>query len=273
MPEAEAQNKPEAVEQVTALLRPEAPSSGSEPEPKSTSTRESAPTEETEPDTGVSELTPSAIAEKLGIKPSELFAQLRIPVDDGESLSLEEFKDNGKGLRDVITARNEVAEEKVAFENQVMLQRQTLQAAIGKIPKDVLTPELIEGVQQEHKQYVSAERIALQQIRPDLKDPAKWGSVRDLLITHLKPYGFYAIEVDAIIDHRLAKYVIDNAEREQRIAQIDLDSKDITKQPLTGAAKSLKRTSAAKKTETVTDTPARNFKEKAGKVADLLGAL
>ena len=165
-------------------------------------------------------LTPAVLAERLGMTPAELFRDFEIPVDGGEPLSLGDFKDAGKILRDVRDAKNDLAEKRVTFENETMQQRQTLQAAIGKIPPELLTPELIDTVQREHSLYVQGERDALLKVRPDLGDAAKWGKIRPMIEAHLAPYGFRASEIENIIDHRLAKYVIDNAEREVRTREL-----------------------------------------------------
>ncbi len=218
----EAPNVGEAVEQISSLLTGDP---GGSPEPDPPSSREAAPTTDVpsalappaSPEAGADELTPTAIAEKLGIKPDKFFKGLKIPIDDGEPLTLEEFKSAGKELRGLKAAQHELAEEKVTFENSVMLQKQTLEKTLAKIPAELLTPEMVAEVQQEQRDAIDRERTQLHTIRPDLKDPAKWNATRELLLTHLAPYGFHTIEVDSIIDHRLAKYVIDNAEREQRI--------------------------------------------------------
>jgi hypothetical protein len=218
----ETPNVGESVAQVANLLI-------GKPEPESSVA--AAPSEapsplapQADPEAGASELTPKAVAERLGISADKLFTEMRIPVDGGEPLTLEEFKAAGKDLRGLKAAQSELAEEKVTFENSVMLQRQTLEKTLAKIPPELLTAEMISEVRAEQTDTVNRERTALHTIRPDLKDPAKWNATRELLITHLAPYGFHTIEIDSIIDHRLAKYVIDNAEREQRIKALDADS-------------------------------------------------
>ena len=225
----DAPNVGEAVEQITSLLTSDP---GGSPEPDPPSSREAAPTTDVPsalappaiPEAGADGLTPTAVAEKLGIKPDKLFKDMRIPIDDGEPLTLEEFKGAGKELRGLKAAQHELAEEKVTFENSVMLQKQTLEKTLAKIPAELLTPEMVAEVQQEQRDTINRERTALHTIRPDLKDPAKWNATRELLVTHLAPYGFKTIEVDSIIDHRLAKYVIDNAEREQRVQALAADA-------------------------------------------------
>ena len=172
-------------------------------------------------DPGTDDLTPTVLAERLGMTPAALFKDLKIPVDGGDPLSLEEFKSAGKQLRDVRDAQNDLAEKRVAFENETMTQRQTLQGMLAKIPSDLLSDELVANVQLEHQRYVEGERTALLAIRPDLQEQTKWSQVRSMLIEHLAPYGFRDVEVDGIIDHRLAKYVIDNAERAIRIVELE----------------------------------------------------
>ena len=275
MPETES-NVGEAVAQVANLLTG---TPGGSPEPDPPSDREVAPTTDVpsalappaSPDAGADELTPSAVAEKLGIKPDKLFKELRIPIDDGEPLTLEEFKSAGKELRGLKAAQHELAEEKVTFENSVMLQKQTLEKTLAKIPPELLTEDMVKEVQAEHADTINRERVALHTIRPDLKDPAKWNATRELLITHLAPYGFLSIEVDSIIDHRLAKYVIDNAEREQRIKNLDADSLQPEKtgrRPTHAPAPTSKRAPA--KTTKVKRGTQRD--EQVAQVAELIGA-
>lgn len=235
---------------------------------------QAAPDPQAVDDSGELPMTPTLLAQSLGIKPDELFKQFLIPVDGGDPLTMEEFKAAGTELRGVKAAQDELAERIVEHENGVMMQRQMMQRAVAKIPPDVLTQEMVAEVQQEHQQHVTTERRELLAIRPDLESPAKWDSTRRLLISHLKPYGFREIEIDGIIDHRMAKYVIDNAERQQRVAKLNADGIQVEEtsklqapsaQPPRTPRKRAETKSAAKRgTNTVGD--------KTAKVAALLGA-
>ena len=276
MPES-ASNVGESIEQVANLLRGEPAGT---PEPETPSSVAAAPTTDVpsalappaDPEAGADELTPKAIAERLGITPDKLFTGMKIPVDGGEPLTLEEFKASGKGLRELTAAQHEFAEKKVAFENSVMTQKQTLEAAIAKIPAEALTGEMIAEVRAEHQDTIKRERAALITIRPDLKDPAKWNATRDLLVTHLQPYGFKEIEVDSIVDHRLAKYVIDNAEREKRLRELDADSLEVSK-PQNLARPSAQPQPASKRAkETETKVKRRTKRgDQVAQVAKLIG--
>ena len=231
-----------------------------------------APDTESGDQPGTDDLTPTVLAERLGMTPKALFKDLKIPVDGGDPLSLEEFKSAGKQLRDVRDAQADLAEKRVAFENETMTQRQTLQGMLAKIPGELLTDDLVAGVQVEHQAYVEGERKALFGIRPDLQDAAKYSQVRQMLIEHLAPYGFRDVEVDGIIDHRLAKYVIDNAERQIRVKELE-KSAEKGGQPLSGhkpkPAAASKR--ATKKTSRRNADKPRTLRDKAAEVAALLG--
>ncbi len=276
MPE-EASNVGEAVEQVSSLLRGQPAGTPDEP---TDSGLAAAPSEapsplepEADPEAGAAELTPKAIAERLGITPDELFTQMRVPIDGGEPLTLEEFKADGQGLRGLKAAQNELAEERVTFENSVMQQKQTLERAIAKIPPDALTGEMIAEVQAEHETTLKRERQALLTIRPALRDPAVWNATRDLLVAHLQPYGFREIEVDAIVDHRLAKYVIDNAEREKRIRELDADSLEPDKPTKLGRPSQKPRAPSKRATTEITAKRKGSAQaDKVAKVAELIGA-
>ncbi len=267
----EAPNVGEAVEQVASLLigKPDSSVTAAPTAPEPDAPAEADPVAE------APALTPKAIAETLGISPDKLFTEMLIPVDGGEPLTLEEFKADGQGLRGLKAAQHELAEEKVQFENSVMAQKQTLQAAIAKIPPDALTGEMIAEVQSEHQDTIKRERAALITIRPDLKDPAAWNATRDLLVGHLQPYGFKPIEVDSIVDHRLAKYVIDNAEREKRLKELDADSLEPQKPTRLARPSSRPRAPSKGATETTGSKPRHTDKrsEQIAAVAKLIGAV
>ncbi len=268
----EASNVGEAVEQVSALLTgtpggspdPEPPAAGAAPtEPEAPS----ALAPPASPEAGADELTPTAVAEKLGIKPDKFFKGLRIPIDDGEPLTLEEFKGKGKELRGLTAAQNELAEERVTFENSVMLQKQTLEKTLAKIPAELLTAEMVAEVQAEHRGTIDRERTQLHTIRPDLKDPAKWNATRELLLTHLAPYGFATIEVDSIIDHRLAKYVIDNAEREARVNKLGAES---LQPETTGRRPSQAPAAKSRRAQQTTGSKGSQQEQQVSQIADLI---
>lgn len=277
MPEPEAQNQGEAVAQITDLLagKVETPTE-TPPGDGDIAPTDGQPAADPQADSGDSdpELTPKSLAEQLGISTKQLFAQLKIPVDGGDAMTLGEFKDNGAALRGLNEAQNELAESKVNHENSVMHQRQMLQSAVARIPAEYITPEIVGELQAEYQQYVGLERNALHQVRPDLADAAKWNETRNLLVEHLRPYGFRAIEIDSIIDHRLAKYVIDNAERDKRVRQLNADGIQVAdsaklSKPSQQPAASSKR--AASKTAVKRGKAVGSNQDKAAQVAKLLG--
>ena len=267
----EKPNVGEAVEAVAGIL------SGTPPSVVADAPTETPPIEESgsEEDAGAPELTPAGLAKHLGLKPDELFKEFRIPVDGGDPITLEEFKDAGKQLREVNAATEKLAEERIAHENGMMQQRQTFQRALAKLPEGAITPEMVAEVQQEHQQHVQMQRRELIAIRPDLAEPAKWQATHILMTDHLKPYGFSAIEISGIIDHRMAKYVIDNAEREKRVRQLSANGIQVTETPKLQApsgspAKSVRR--ADKDKPAAKKRGPKTRQDKAAEVAALLGA-
>jgi hypothetical protein len=221
------QDKADKVGRIADLLggpdEPEGTEAQSEP-------TQAAQEPDTEPEPQASEpadaeaLTPQVLAERLGITPTELFRELRIPIEGGEPLTLEEIKRAGTKLRGVSEVTETLEQQRVDFENEVMTQRQQLQNLIGQLPQDSLSPEFVQNVTAIHSNYVATETQALLEVRPDLKDPDKFRAVRQLMIDFAAPYGFKAVEIDGIIDHRLAKFVIDMAEKDQRIRQLEKDA-------------------------------------------------
>ena len=224
-------------------------------------------------DPGTDDLTPASLAESLGVKPSELFKRLRIPIDGADDLTLEEFKTAGKELRSVRKARDELAEQRVTFENEQLTSRRTLEAALAEIPAGALTPEVIQLGQAKLAANVEAERRQLLAIRPDLRDSGKWSATRDILVAHLRPYGFSPSEVDQIVDHRAAKYVIDNAERELRIKALEADGLAPKKRAVADPSpQPAARSSRRKKADAVVrGTRSTTAQDKTAAVAALIG--
>lgn len=279
MPEIPAQNKDKVGQVVELLGGPPAEDPGTDAD-ADLRTGDGSPTDvgsALQPpqgdDPGTDDLTPASLAEALGVKPSELFKRLRVPVDGADDLTLEEFKSAGKELRSVRQARDELAEQRVTFENEVLVQRQTLDAAIGEIPAGQLTPEMIQRSRAKRSAYADAERRQLFTIRPDLRDSGKWSTMSDVLVAHLRPYGFSPADVAQIIDHRAAKYVIDNAERELRTKALEAEGLTPKKRPVADPSpKPVERSSRRKKTDAVVrGTRATTAQEKTAAVAALIG--
>lgn len=221
------EDRQDKVEQIADLLQGKEPNTqGTEAEPTGQQAAQ-APDPQVEPqadpDADASELTPKILAERLGMTATELFRELRIPIEGGEPLTLEEVKAAGTQLREVADVQESLAQQRVEFENETMLQRKQLQELVGQLPQESLTADFVQQVQATHQNYVAEETQALLKVRPDLKDAAKFKSVRQLMVDFVKPYGFRAVEVDGIIDHRLAKLIIDMAEKDQRIRQLEAD--------------------------------------------------
>ncbi len=220
-----AEDRQAKVEQIADLLTgKEPPAADADAEPKSQQAAQ-APDPEAEPladpEADAPELTPKAIAEQLGMTPTQLFRELKIPIEGGEPLTLEEVKKAGSRLREVSDVQESLEQQRVDFENEAMLQRQQMQELIGRLPPESLTTDFVAGVLQQHQTYVATETAALLEVRPDLKDAVKFKATRQLMVDFVKPYGFKAVEIDGIIDHRLAKFVIDMAEKDQRIRQLE----------------------------------------------------
>lgn len=219
------QDRQAKVEQIADLLTGQEPTKAdASDEPKSqqaaqTPDTQDEPQADTEAD--APELTPKAIAEQLGMTATQLYRELRIPIEGGEPLTLEEVKKAGTRLREVSDVQESLEQQRVDFENQQMTQRQQMQSLIGKLPQESLTTDFVAGVLQEHQSYVAVETAALLEVRPDLKDAVKFKATRQLMIDFVAPYGFKPVEIDGIIDHRLAKFVIDMAEKDQRIRQLE----------------------------------------------------
>jgi len=267
------QNKVEAVASLLSGQEPEP--QGTEVEPPDQQVAQDLPPEpepQAGPEADAPELTPKAIAKRLGMTPTQFFRDLRIPVEGGEPLTLEEVKAAGSQLREVNDVQETLEQQRVDFENETMLQRKQLQELVGQLPADTLTPEFVQSVAATHSNYVAEETQALLQVRPDLKDPAKFNSVRQLMVDFVKPYGFKAVEVDGIIDHRLAKLIIDMAEKDQRIRQLEADGAHVPKADKRKGSRTPARQSRTRRNQQRADAAKGGTRQdKVSAVAALLG--
>ena len=154
-----AEDRQAKVEQIADLLTGQEPTKADAEDKPQGQQAAQAPAPEAEPqadkEADAPELTPKAIAEQLGMTATELFRELKIPIEGGEPLTLEEVKKAGSRLREVSDVQESLEQQRIDFENEQMTQRQQMQELIGRLPPDSLTNEFVQGVLQEHQTYVA----------------------------------------------------------------------------------------------------------------------
>lgn len=167
------------------------------------------------------------LAEKLGVKVEDLYGIKFSAAGNGESHTLGELKDMLAAQSDFQTRTLEFEERRVQSENELLRAKQDLQAIVGLLPKDAIKPALLERVRAEHERYREVEGQRTLAAIPSWKDEQARTTDRAGMVKHLSAYGYGEQHLDAIVDHRMLKYIRDNWQREDRVNAALARSKEV----------------------------------------------
>jgi hypothetical protein len=167
------------------------------------------------------------LAEKLGVKVEDLFAITFPAAGNGESHTLGELKDMLAKQSDFTARSLEFEETRVQSENELLRAKQDLQAIVGLLPKDAIKPALLERVRVEHERYREVEGQRVLSAIPSWKDEQARATDRAGMAKHLSAYGYGEQHLDAIVDHRMLKYIRDNWQREARVTAALAKTKEV----------------------------------------------
>lgn len=152
-------------------------------------------------------VTAKELAEKLGVNVKDVY-KIKFPYGrNGESLSLGELKDVGIRARDLDSQTTQLESDREAYTNDKMVSRAEMQNIISLLPE--IPQQLVDQAQAQYRNVVSQERVALMETIPAWTDPAKEKLARVDILANLKTYGFTAVEMDHMLDHRLVKLLDD----------------------------------------------------------------
>lgn len=164
-----------------------------------------------------SPVTLKEIAETLDVDVSELYG-VQIPLGGDEFMTLGEYKDQVKRIQKLDGEIAEFNERRTSQQNELMVtRRQTeqliqLAAASGKV-----SPELITKLDEMHNETIRRETAATLRTIPEWKDPKVKAADESEMIQYAGGYGFDAVEVKNIPDHRLIKLLYDATKRAQLV--------------------------------------------------------
>ena len=160
------------------------------------------------------ELTLTELAKKLGVKSRDLFDTPMMLSDHGDPVTLGTIKDKLQDAERIRGRETEIEEAGLDQENALMRARQELRAIVAVLPE--ITPELAQQAQVHLDNQQKVERVSLLDAVPAWRDATVKAADSERIVEHLKPYGFKAVDLAAVYDHRLLKYVRDNMLREQK---------------------------------------------------------
>lgn len=203
--------KPQKVDDFVAPVEDEGP-----PVPGSESPLRADPVD---PETG----------EVRDLKPDESPLDLKqlykteVHVDNGEetlTVTVGELKDMYRELHQVKNTRSETETARDEFAREQMIARQEFDAMVALLPQDAVTDEFREQTRERMQAHLGAETAKLMRIVPEWGDPQAAADDHRLIAKHAANYGFSADEIAMISDHRMVKYLLDNARKEQRLGEV-----------------------------------------------------
>jgi len=173
-------------------------------------------------------MTVKALAEKLEMRPQDLYGALEIDVG-GQTISLSELKDRGKDLFSAETKLAQAEEHTLTSENDLLRKNRELTLAVQRLGREPSDTEKAEA-QQLHQAYVQQENAASLKAIPDWADAATQTAEVGLISEVLIEYGFSPVEISNVLDHRQIKMLRDYALLRQRLkAAGDSEVKSVKK--------------------------------------------
>jgi len=224
-------------------------------------------------------VTVAELAKALGTKPGALMDDLQVEVDlvgeDGakvvQSVTLGDLRRGYIGAETLRKERESFEQTSEAKGLEFMRTRADLESLGAAILPHVPQQVQAEFAAWQHKQ-IERERTLAHEAIPEWRDPSKFQADRGMMIEHLKPWGFTAADVYAIGDHRIAKYVRDNARKAQRAAEAEQRARNAGKpKPGQGPAPGVKQSALRQRLANIVQT-GRAAKTEAEKTA-AVGAL
>ncbi len=183
------------------------------------------------------------LAEKLGVRPQDVYAGLTIDLG-GESVPIGEYKDRAKDLKRADRILADAQDAKAEFERDYLVKQQALNQRESGKP---LTEQEIEGFKQQRDKAMQLEAQKLVQARPELADPEKNAAASQRMIDLLGQYGIAEYEAEQLYDARLTLAFMRLADLEDRLqAAKDSEVRTTRKQRPRGESKDAVASQAGK---------------------------
>jgi len=158
------------------------------------------------------------LAETLGVAVKDLYAITFPMAEGGTPRSIGELKDILAKEVDFESRSMQWEETRTKTENELLRAREDLRVILQSIPKGTIKPEVLAKAQAEATAYREQEAARTLEVIPEWsKDETKTAD-REAMLSHMQAYGFTKAQLEAIVDHRMLKYIRDNMLRERRVA-------------------------------------------------------
>ncbi len=204
------------------------------------------------PETEDAVTTIKALAEKLGVKPAELYKTV-VSIGDDKTATLGELKDSYQDAAKLDKSRNELDERRVAFDTEVAAKTQEMAAAVGVIGVDNLNP----GQQQAVYDWMAAvkqrESALMLKTTPEWSDPLVVESDKKHMLEAFSKFGISEADMQMVTDHKWMRAIRYYALRDAKAA-------DALKGKVLTAPKTLKPAKATNKSRDTGDRIAAKVK-------------
>jgi len=169
-------------------------------------------------------VTVKDLAERLGLEPRDIYDELEIPLGDGQSVTLGEWKDRVKELRAVDLERDQVKQSRESYERDLMRTRQEVNALMALIPEQARA-QLIHQARERSTAYEAEQRKAVLDAIPDWQNPDRLAADREAIVAMGAEFGFSEQEITWTQDARTVRMLHDFMRLRERVASIDIESK------------------------------------------------
>lgn len=157
------------------------------------------------------------VAKRLKVKPEDLY-KVRVAMKDGaEALTIGELKDRVGELVEHDRRVLEFDNRRVKQEGELINARNEFRTLLGLLPKDAITPQLLEKVRNSHTEMMTQQVNMLKEVVPEWNDSKTYTQEVGEIKSYLKRWGFDSSIWDTITDHRVYKFVRDSWLRDKRI--------------------------------------------------------
>ena len=207
---------------------PKQPEGNVEPEKEAEGTEEADKAEKPADDEPENK-TIKALAEKLGVDAADLY-KVKIPMSNGEVMSLGQLKDAVQSGLDVDSRTQELTQKQIEYENQRLKERAEVTALLSKV-QHAITPEMVEQTRAERDQLIARERQALLEAVPEWRDAETYTRDRTALVEFVGEYGVSEAEFSNVTDHRLVKLLRDAHKLKQALSSANAEAKKLRSVP------------------------------------------
>lgn len=167
-------------------------------------------------------LTVKALAEKLELRPQDLYQQLMIDVGSGEQLSLSQVKDAGAKLHKAETILADAETHRQDAENELLRHQHA--ASLVK-PTDAQ----LQAADEQWVGYVRSENAKTLSVISAWHDPAQQSADLGEMSKLLTSYGVSKAEIARYADHRMVKQLYDHMTLRRRLDAAT--AAEVTKHP------------------------------------------